>query len=121
MFQGLRTVVMRAKDMEAAKAWYARLLGREPYFDTPYYVGFRVGGFELGLHPDEKDALGGQPAITYWGVANADTALAQLLAMGAREHQAIQDVGGGIRLGSVVDPFGQVVGVIENPHFRLEP
>ena len=43
MFQGLRTVVMRAADLEKSKAWYAQLLGIKPYYDTPYYVGFNVG------------------------------------------------------------------------------
>ena len=101
MFQGLRTVVMRAADLEKSKAWYAQLLGIKPYFDTPYYVGFNVGGYELGRVP------------------NADEALAALLAKGASPHHPIQDVGGGIRLGSVKDPFGTIVGIIENPHFKL--
>jgi hypothetical protein len=39
---------------------------------------------------------------------------------GAREHKAVQDVGEGIRLGSVIDPFGNTLGIIENPHFSLK-
>ena len=117
MFQGLRTVVMRAADLQASKAWYAKLLGVAPYYDTPYYVGFNVGGYELGLHPDD-DTWKDEPSITYWGVANADDALAGLLAAGAQPHKAVQDVGGGIRVASVKDPFGATVGIIENPHFK---
>ena len=62
MFLGLRTVIYPAPDLAASKAWYTALLGVEPYFDEPFYVGFDVGGYELGLHP-ETDA-----AETYWGV-----------------------------------------------------
>src|SRR4051794_2206191 len=120
MFQGLRTVVMRAEDLEKSKAWYERLLGAKPYFDTPYYVGFNVGGYELGLHPGGKDMWEGADSLTYWGVDDVDTALARLVEMGASEHTAIQDVGEGIRLGTVRDPFGVVVGIIENPHFKAK-
>ena len=116
MFQGLRTVVMRAADLQASKAWYAKLLGIGPYYDTPHYVGFNVRGYELGLHPAE--GWEGDASITYWGVANADEALAQLVAAGAKVDRAVQDVGGGIRVASVKDPFGTTVGIIENPHFK---
>jgi catechol 2,3-dioxygenase-like lactoylglutathione lyase family enzyme len=119
VLQGLRTVVMRADDLEKSKAWYARLLGMAPYFDTPYYVGFNVGGFELGLHPGGEDLWEGVDALTYWGVADIDAARARLLELGAKEHQPIQDVGEGIRLATVRDPFGIIVGIIENPHFKV--
>jgi len=39
--------------------------------------------------------------------------------MGARPHEPLQDVGDGIKVASVLDPFGNVVGLIENPHFKL--
>ena len=105
-------------DLDAAKAWYAGLLGTPPYFDEPFYVGFNVGGYELGLQPKgEADAGQAKDAVTYWGVPNADEAYARLLDLGAAEYQAVQDVGGGIRLGAVTDPQGNVLGVIENPHF----
>ena len=62
MFLGLRTVIYPAPDLAASKAWYTALLGVEPYFDEPFYVGFDVGGYELGLHPETRGAE------TYWGV-----------------------------------------------------
>ena len=120
MFLGLRTVVYRVDDLEAAKTWYGEALGIEPYFDEPYYVGFNVGGFELGLHPEEEDApagIGG--AAVYWGVGDIEAAVARLLEHGATLHGEIQDVGEGIQVASVVDPFGNLLGVIRNPHFRL--
>ncbi|HYR62524.1 MAG TPA: VOC family protein [Actinomycetota bacterium] len=113
MLLGLRSAIYAAPDLAAAKAWWTEVLGAEPYFDQPFYVGFDVGGFELGLDP------GGNPAtspMTYWGVPDAAAAVAALIAEGARRHTDVQEVGEGIKLGSVTDPSGSVVGVIENPH-----
>ncbi len=118
MFQGLRTVVYSARQLAAAKEWYTQLLGQEPYFDQPFYVGFNVGGYELGLDPNAP-AAGQSGTETYWGVPNADAAYARLLALGAAAHHEIHDVGDGIRLGTVTDPFGNLLGIIENPHFKL--
>ncbi len=120
MFLGLRTVVYHVEDLERAKAWYSRLLGFDPYFDAPYYVGFNVGGFELGLHPaEEGTATGLGGSVAYWGVNDIEAAMQKLLELGAALHGQIQDVGEGIRVASVEDPFGNVLGVIENPHFSL--
>ncbi|HYL99821.1 MAG TPA: VOC family protein [Blastocatellia bacterium] len=120
MFKGLRLAVYHISDVNKAKAWYAEILGFKPYYDTPEYVGFNIGGFELGLLPAEKGMVIGSNEIAYWGVDSADEAYKYLLQHGAKEHGAVQDVGGGIRAGTVLDPFGNVFGVIENPHFKIE-
>ena len=117
MIQGLRTVIYKVPDLEKAKAWYSRVLGFEPYFAEPYYVGFQVGGFELGLDPDMKDVRPGGGVVPYWGVADASAAYAKMLELGASAGSPPQDVGGGIRVATVRDPFGNVLGLIENPHF----
>jgi predicted enzyme related to lactoylglutathione lyase len=117
-FLGLRTAKYRAPDIAKAKAWYTEVLGIAPYFDEPFYVGFNVGGFELGLDPDLSGSGEGEGGVTvYWGVENVDAALARLLSFDARLHQKVQDVGDDIRVASVLDPFGNVFGIIENPHF----
>ena len=119
-FQGLRTVVYHAPDLAKAKAWYAAVLGMEPYFDQPFYVGFNVGGYELALDPDAASTPGGKAgAVTYWGVADAQVAYDRLIVLGAVERSAVQEVGEGIRVATVFDPFGNIFGVIENPHFKL--
>jgi predicted enzyme related to lactoylglutathione lyase len=115
-FLGLRTVIYPAPDLAAAKAWFSQALGSGPYFDEPFYVGYNVGGYELGLDPNADLATG---PVSYWGVADADAALTELLSLGARERSAVQDVGDGIRVASVVEPSGSVLGIIENPHFKL--
>jgi predicted enzyme related to lactoylglutathione lyase len=115
MIQGLRTVIYPVPDLAAGKDWYSRVVGHPPYFDQPFYVGFSVGGFELGLIPDGTP--GSQGALAYWGVADAAAELARLSGLGAAVHEPVKDVGEGIKVAAVRDPFGNVLGIIENPHF----
>jgi predicted enzyme related to lactoylglutathione lyase len=118
---GLATVIYQVPDIAAAKTWYTRAFGKAPYFDQPFYVGFEIGGYELGLHPDLSE---GQPgpggSVAYWRVADIGEALAHFLASGASPVSAAQDVGDGIKVARVADPFGNVIGLIENPHFGVK-
>lgn len=116
-FLGLYTVLYHAPDLAKTKAWYSSVLGIEPYFDQPFYVGFSVSGYELGLTPAMSGGVG--RSVAYWGVADARLAAARLLSLGATEHAAVRDVGDGIKVATVFDPFGNMFGVIENPHFKL--
>jgi predicted enzyme related to lactoylglutathione lyase len=118
VIKGLRTAIYPTPDLERGKAWYSQVLEREPYFDEPFYVGFAAGGFELGLLPDAEPGSAGVHA--YWGVADADAEMARLVALGAEVLEPVSDVGGGIKAGSVLDPFGNRFGIIENPHFKFE-
>jgi catechol 2,3-dioxygenase-like lactoylglutathione lyase family enzyme len=111
---GLRTVIYAAPDLEAATAWWSDLLGAGPYFDQPFYVGFNVGGYELGLLPNADPAEG---ALTYWGVADVTAAVADSIARGATEHAPIAEVGDDIVTATVRTPQGTIVGFIYNPHF----
>ena len=116
MILGLRTAIYPVGDrLDEAKRWYAEMLGQAPYFDQPFYVGFAVGGFELGLLPGgQAGTTGPQPL---WGVADIGVAFARLLALGASELEAVAEVGEGIKVAAVRDPFGNRLGLIENPHF----
>lgn len=115
MFLGLRTTIYPTASLAESTRWFTALLGTEPYFDQDFYVGFSVNGYELALDPNADPARG---PITYWGVADADAALAQLLAAGAEADQAVTEVGDGIRVAMVRLPHGGgLLGVIENPHF----
>jgi predicted enzyme related to lactoylglutathione lyase len=115
MIKGLRTVVYPVTDLEQAKTWYAQVFGVAPYFDQPFYVGFAVGGFELGLVPDGTPGAGGGKA--YWGVDGIAEDVARIAALGARIVSDVQDVGDGIKVAELEDPFGNVIGLIDNPHF----
>ena len=117
-FLGLRTAIYYVNDMERAKAWYRSLLGIDPYFDEPYYIGFNVGGFELGLHPASAEhAAGSGGCAVYWGVERMATAWPRLLELGASAAEPPQDVGQGIQVAAAKDPFGNLLGIIENPRF----
>jgi len=117
MILGLRTVIYPAPDLVKAKKWYSQALGLEPYFDEPFYVGFTVGGFELGLMPDATPGITGAQAL--WGVENADEEFARLIDLGASMIEPVTEVGEGIRVASLKDPFGNRFGIIENPLFKL--
>jgi catechol 2,3-dioxygenase-like lactoylglutathione lyase family enzyme len=117
MLLGLRTAIYSTPDLDAGKRWYTKALGFGPYFDQPFYVGYNVGGYELGLMPDATKTTVG----VYWGVKDAKSAYARLLELGAEPRTEVQDVGEGILAGDVLDPWGNVFGIIENPHFKLPP
>jgi len=116
MILGLRTAIYPVSTLADAKRWYANVLGREPYFDEPFYVGFAVGGFELGLIPDGQPSVAGPQPL--WGVANAEETFARLLELGATPLDQVTEVGGGIKVAAVADPFGNRFGIIENPNFN---
>ncbi|MGW0195479.1 VOC family protein [Nonomuraea sp. NPDC003201] len=123
MLRGFATISFYAADLEAAKAWYAELLGIEPYYQVPGYIEFRVGDHqhELGII-DARYAPAGAtdgPAgsITYWHVDDLEAALDRLVALGAKEHQGIRQHGEGFVTASVIDPFGNILGVMYNQHY----
>ena len=120
MILGLRTAIYHVDDLQKAKEWYAQVLGFKPYFDEPFYVGFNVGGYELGLNPDASKVTMGGSTFAYWGVDDVRNEYARLLELGAKRHEDVQDVGGNILVATVTDPWGNIFGIIENPHFSLD-
>ena len=117
MILGLRTAIYPAPDLQQAKQWYSELLEQPPYFDQPFYVGFSVGGFELGLVPEATPSTSGPQPL--WGVQSAEAAFARLLELGAASLEPVTEVGEGIKVAAVTDPFGNRFGIIENPHFNV--
>ncbi len=122
MFQGLRTLIYRVKteDLDKAKTWYSKLLGKAPYFDQKFYVGFNVGGFELGLNPTDEKISTGNNVETYLGVTDIQTSLNNCVALEAQVVSPVQDVGENIKVATVRDPFGNILGLIENLNFKIE-
>jgi|GEM_PF-74943 len=117
---GLRTNIFHVPDIARARDFYSRAFGTQPYFDEPFYVGFDIGGYELGLDPDPASgSAGAGGSVAYWGSKSLDDEVARFVEAGAKVVSPAHDVGEGIRVASVADPFGNVIGLIENPHFSL--
>lgn len=126
--RGFATVSYYADDVKAVRAWYSELLGIEPYFErpdaeNPAYIEFRVGDYqhELGIidrkyaPPGASQAPGG--AVLFWHVDDIEGMLERLKQMGATEYEPLTPREAGFVTASVVDPFGNVLGIMHNPHY----
>jgi len=121
MIQGLRTAIYKVSDMDQAKLWYAQAFDTKPYFDEPYYIGYNIRGFELGLQPrSENDPPPGENVLVYWGVDEIQDAYQRLVEMGAKEHESPTNVGGELMVATVKDPWDNILGLIYNPSFKIE-
>lgn len=119
MVKGLGTVIYHVPDLNRAKTWYAEAFEQQPYFDQPFYVGFNIAGYELGLDPDQSVSRAGRDGgVAYWRVAEIQRAVRHFVTAGATTVTPIGDVGEGIKVATVADPFGNLIGLIENPHFE---
>lgn len=117
---GLRTCIYKVSDLNQAKVWYSQCFLTKPYFDEPYYVGFNIGGFELGLQTETKAKKEiAENAVTYWGVEDIQAEYARFLSLGASEYEKPNNVGGEIVVSIVKDPWDNLIGLIYNPDFKL--
>jgi len=116
---GLRTTIYKVGDLEKAKDWYSLVFGTAPYFDEPYYVGFNIGGYELGLQPEKNLRVDkAESVVAYWGIEDIDSAFNFFISSGAVEHEKPFKVGGEIMTATVKDPWGNIIGLIDNPEFK---
>lgn len=116
---GLRTVIYKVTNLVRATAWYTTAFKQEPYFNEIFYVGFNIGGYELGLIPEEGATAKADNVITYWGVENIEDAYKHFIELGATAHETPNNVGGEIMVATVKDPWGNCIGLIYNPEFKL--
>jgi predicted enzyme related to lactoylglutathione lyase len=118
---GLRTTIYKVGDIQKATGWYTKAFETNPYFNEPFYVGFDIAGYELGLQPEEVPTTDKvESVVSYWGVDNIQEAYDRLLELGASENERPENVGEDIMTATVKDPFGNVIGLIYNPHFNLK-
>jgi predicted enzyme related to lactoylglutathione lyase len=128
ILRGMATVSYYADDVKAARTWYSELLGINPYFerpdsDNPAYIEFRLGDYqhELGIIDRKYMPKGAATtpggAVLFWHVDDIEAALERLKAMGAKEYEPLIKREAGFVTASVVDPFGNILGVMYNPHY----
>lgn len=126
--RGVATISFFAADLTAAKKWYTELLGIAPYFERPVegppaYIEFRLGDYqhELGIinsnYAPKGAAAGPGGAVVYWHVDDVAATLKKATAMGAQEYEPLTNRGTGFTTASVVDPFGNILGIMYNPHY----
>lgn len=123
MLRGLTTVNFWADDLAAATQWYAELVGSNPYFERPGYAEFRLGDYqhEFGII-DRRFAPNGAAAspggaVVYWHVDDVAATLAKLMALEAQAYEPLTHRGAGFVTASVVDPFGNILGIMYNAHY----
>ena len=112
MLSKLRSIIYHVNDIAKAKDWYIKLTGVQPYFDEPFYVGFNINGFELGLDPDMTEIKEGNHAVCYWAVEDIQAAVEKALSLGATIASPVTNVGGTTEVAVMEDPFGNHIGFI---------
>jgi predicted enzyme related to lactoylglutathione lyase len=128
ILRGMTTVSFYADDMKAARTWYSELLSIEPYFqrpdaENPAYIEFRIGdyqhefGFISSAYRPKNAAITPGGAILFWHVDDIEATFAKLKAMGATEYEPITPREAGFITASVLDPFGNILGIMYNPHY----
>jgi len=129
ILRGMATVNYWADDVAAARDWYAELFGVEAYFqmpsaENPSYAEFRIGddADEFGIINRAYAPKAMQPgpggATLLWHVDDVEATFKKLLEKGATEYEGITPRGdSGFVTASVVDPFGNVLGIMFNPHY----
>jgi predicted enzyme related to lactoylglutathione lyase len=126
--RGIATISFWADDISAAKTWYTELLGIEPYFvrpesGTPEYIEFRIGDYELELgiinrkYAPQGTSKNSGGVIVYWHVDDIEAVLEKLKVMGAKEYEPLTPRGEEFITASVIDPFGNILGIMHNPHY----
>jgi predicted enzyme related to lactoylglutathione lyase len=114
MTEGVKTIIYPVRDLARARDLYGKLLDSEPYMDEPYYVGFEVGGQDIGLDP-RGHSQGMTGPVNYWHVVDIHESLQKLLDAGAETQQAVRDLGGGKLIATVKDADGNAIGLLQAP------
>jgi len=99
--------VIPVSDISAAKAVYGVLFGA-PHTDSPYYVGYKADGLEIGLTPQADRDLG---PVAYVAVDDLDGARDKLVSAGAKERVAPNRVAPGMRVCILEDKDGNPIGL----------
>jgi len=118
---GLRTASYKVGDIVKAKEWYSKAFKTNPYFDETFYIGFNIGGYELGLMSEENSTTEKiESCVALWGVEDINEAYNHFLKCGAATFEEPRNVGGELMVATVKDPWGNIIGLLYNPYFKLD-
>ncbi len=106
MEKRLKLLVYPVNDIEKAKVFYSQFFGVEPYADSPYYVGYKVGDLEIGLDPNAEVG-----PIAYTDVEDIEASLQAMKNSGAEPVGDINDVGYGLLIAKLKDTNGNIIGL----------
>jgi predicted enzyme related to lactoylglutathione lyase len=110
----VKTILHPVTDLDASKAVYTALLGTEPTADSSYYVGYDVDGQHIGLVPQGGPQSMTSP-VAYWHVEDIEAKIAETTAAGAKVNEPVRDVGNGRLVATITDPYGNVLGLLQDP------
>jgi predicted enzyme related to lactoylglutathione lyase len=99
--EGIKTVLHPVSDLAKAK------------HDADYYVGYEANGQHIGLVPNGAQQ-GMTSPVAYWHVSDIEAKLAEVAAAGATLKDPVRDVGGGRLVATVIDPDGNVLGLLQD-------
>ncbi len=119
MLRKLRSVIYHVNDLQKAKEWYALVTGVQPYFVESYYVGFNIYGCELGLDPSTDEVKGGTQSVAYWLVDNIEESVEKFTKHEAKVISPVTEVGEGVKVATIQDPFGNCIGLIQENNTRF--
>ena len=113
MTEGIKTIIYPVKDAAKAKALFTQLLGKEPYADSPYYIGYKVDGQDIGLDPNGH-SNGMTGPVPYLHVDDIQSSLQVLLDAGGEAQGQVRNVGGGRQIVTVRDADGNAIGLLQD-------
>ena len=111
---GCSLIVFPVSNLKSTTKLYRTLLGTDPYVEQEYYVGFRLGEFEVGLDP-QGHQRGSTGALAYWTVDDAAARLQALIDAGAEKVQDATDIGYGKIIAIAKDADGSMIGLLQAP------
>ena len=110
MARTIKLLVYPVRDIGKATAFYSEFLGAQPYAESAFYVGYRVGDLEVGLDPNSTVG-----PIAYTDVEDIRASLEEMTNVGAEIIQDVKDVAKGLLIAQVKDTNGNVVGFRQQP------
>ena len=129
MFRGLANLNLVAVDMDAAVEWYSTVFESAPYFVRPEQGPAQYAEWRFGDDEDEFALMDARfrPALPQPGgalvsmhVDEIQASFDRLIGLRAVAFDPVTQRGEGWWSASVSDPFGNLIGLIQSPHWAAQ-